>query len=415
MTYDFCEGIMTEYKIGIAGAGIGGLAAAALLAQSGCDVTVFDQFDAPQPVGSGLVIQPVGLGVLDQIGAGAAARQKGNAIARMIGHDRVSGLRVLDVAYAHKPGGRNGLAIHRASLFQAILDAAIAAGITLRPSARVSAAPLDGRRRITLETGEDAGAFDLVVDATGARSPLSPLKGRALSYGAIWGAVPWSGDTPLPKDQLTQQYHRASQMAGIMPMGTLPDSDKQLAAIFWSLPTKTYDAWRAAPLEDWKAQACDLWPDYAPFVGAIRSHDDMTFAQYTHGTLAKPSAERLAYLGDAAHRASPQLGQGANMALLDAAALAQAVRSHGPEEAPAEYARLRRWHVRAYQLLSAVFTPQYQSDSRALPLLRDRVLMPVSRVPPVPRILTRLVCGDIIPPLRGAPREVPDLRAEPAE
>ena len=30
--------------------------------------------------------------------------------------------------------------------------------------------------------------------------------------------------------------------------------------------------------------------------------------------------------------------------------------------------------------------------------LRDRVLMPVSKVPPVPAILSRLVCGDMLPP-----------------
>ncbi|HCE21819.1 MAG TPA: FAD-dependent monooxygenase, partial [Hyphomonas sp.] len=48
-------------KIAIAGAGIGGLAAAALLAQAGHDVTVYDQFDAPGPVGSGLILQETGL------------------------------------------------------------------------------------------------------------------------------------------------------------------------------------------------------------------------------------------------------------------------------------------------------------------------------------------------------------------
>jgi hypothetical protein len=53
--------------------------------------------------------------------------------------------------------------------------------------------------------------------------------------------------------------------------------------------------------------------------------------------------------------------------------------------------------------MSAAFTPQYQSDSRWLPALRDRVLMPVSRLPPVPRVLMRLVAGDLVPPLAGEP------------
>ncbi|MEZ5947060.1 MAG: NAD(P)-binding protein [Hyphomonas sp.] len=42
----------------IAGAGIGGLAAAAFLARQGHAVTVYDQFEAPGPVGSGLIRRP---------------------------------------------------------------------------------------------------------------------------------------------------------------------------------------------------------------------------------------------------------------------------------------------------------------------------------------------------------------------
>jgi len=43
----------------------------------------------------------------------------------------------------------------------------------------------------------------------------------------------------------------------------------------------------------------------------------------------------------------------------------------------------------------AAFTPQYQSDSRVLAVLRDHVLMPVGGMPPVPRILSVLVRGRI--------------------
>ena len=71
------------------------------------------------------------------------------------------------------------------------------------------------------------------------------------------------------------------------------------------------------------------------------------------------------------------------------------------DEALRLYAGARRWHVLAYQAMSAAFTPQYQSDSRALPVLRDHVLAPLSRTWPIPRILTRLVCGDLVPPMPG--------------
>ena len=64
---------------------------------------------------------------------------------------------------------------------------------------------------------------------------------------------------------------------------------------------------------------------------------------------------------------------------------------------------MRRWHRGFYQRFSAVLTPMYQSDSRALPVLRDRLLAPLGRMPPVRQVLTALVSGDVLPPLAGQP------------
>jgi 2-polyprenyl-6-methoxyphenol hydroxylase-like FAD-dependent oxidoreductase len=90
------------------------------------------------------------------------------------------------------------------------------------------------------------------------------------------------------------------------------------------------------------------------------------------------------------------------MALLDAAALASALAANPWEDALPAYARMRRWHVRSYQALSAVFTPMYQSDSRVLPALRNHVLGPMSDWPVVRQGLSRLVAGTLLHPLAGA-------------
>ncbi|WP_313350216.1 FAD-dependent monooxygenase [Paracoccus sp. (in: a-proteobacteria)] len=100
-----------SYRIAIAGAGIGGLAAAALLAREGHDVTLFERFSAPRPLGSGLVIQPVGLAVLDLIGAGEDVRRLSSPIARMLGHE-VRGRKALDVSYPASAPGRGSIARH---------------------------------------------------------------------------------------------------------------------------------------------------------------------------------------------------------------------------------------------------------------------------------------------------------------
>ena len=133
---------------------------------------------------------------------------------------------------------------------------------------------------------------------------------------------------------------------------------------------------------------------------ALESFESLTLARYAHQTLPSPVGDRLAAIGDSAHSTSPQLGQGANMALLDARALTLALREPDLATALARYARLRRWHVRLYQMLSLTLTPFYQSDSNWLPVLRD-VLVPIATtVPPLPQFLAALVAGRLLDPLK---------------
>lgn len=382
---------MKQLSVGIVGAGMGGLAIASLLARAGHDVTIAERFVQARAIGSGLVLQPVGLAVLDEIGAGQAARAYAAPIDRMLGH---AGKRaVLDVAYApHAPG----LAMHRAALFAVLWQAALAAGARVVTSAKVAAAPQDGPRRWLLRDGaEPLGPFDLVVDASGAGSVLSPLQSRALPFGAVWGHVPWPSATAFSPNQLLQRYQGAHRMAGVLPIGRLPDDPTPRAAVFWSMPRARLDGWSAQSLPQWQAEVAAFWPEMAAFTDQVT---EMTPAHYSHGTLRRPFEPGLAFIGDAAHRASPQLGQGANMALLDAMALAVALRD-GLEGALPRYAHMRRWHVRSYQIMSAVFTPMYQSHSRALPRLRDHVMAPLGQLPPVQAVLRRLVSGNLMPPL----------------
>ncbi len=388
-------------KIGIAGCGIGGLAAASLLAEDGHDVTLFDKFDTPRSVGSGLVIQPVGQSVLKACGAAADALAKGQKIRKMEGHEARTGTKVLDVDYDPK-GRRFGLAIHRASLFDALLKAALRHGAKIEASSEVVATPEAASGRIfTLQNGSEHGPFDLAIIATGASSPLTPNTGKSLAYGALWSTVPWPVRTSLPQNQLTQRYHHASRMAGVLPIGTLPGETSAKAAFFWSLRVSDMDEWQTRPLAQWKQDVVAFWPEAAPFLTSITRHEDVTKATYQHGALFHPIANRLAFIGDAAHKASPQLGQGANMAMLDAFALARWLSAEPVPQALPLYAWSRRLHVQAYQSFSWAFTPQYQSDSRALPLLRNHILTPLSQFGPFPAILSRLASGNIVTPARG--------------
>lgn len=387
-------------SIAVAGAGIGGLAAATLLARQGHRVSVFDQFEAASPVGSGLMLQETGLVILAELGLREKAEALGAPVLRLWGISSETGRAVLDVRYAALRPGLRGIGIQRAALFNVLHQVAIASGAVLITGVRINGAdPQTGI--LTDATGAAYGPFDLVVDALGVRSPLSSAPAKELPYGALWATLPWPEGGPFDPTALEQRYEAASKMAGVMPSGRASDGAGQSLTYFWSIRGDAHAAFRAAPLAQWKDAARALWPETEGLVDQITDHDQLTFARYRHRTHWPAATGRLIHLGDSWHAASPQLGQGANMALLDAYALSRAVAAGGETEAiAAMYIRQRAAHVRLFQLMTWAFTPVYQSDSRVLPLLRDWLAAPLSKLWPAPPLLAALVSGALGSPLK---------------
>lgn len=393
---------MKPLEIAIAGCGPAGLATALALARQGHRIRLFDQFEAPRPLGSGLILQPAGLDVLDWLGLGIEMRRLGAPIDRLFGREIHSGRIVLDVRYEALRGDRNGLGAHRAALFDVLYTAVTGERLPIDTGWRILG--LDrasgGRPMLITERGR-LGPFDLVIDALGGRSPLleaasAPARRRTLPYGALWTTLPWAAAKAFNGRALEQRYEKASVMIGVLPVGKRFAGDEPQATFFWSLKTQDYPRWKAEGLAAWQARVMRLWPETGTLLAEIREPGQMTLASYGHHTLPLPYGPRLVFIGDSAHSTSPQLGQGANMALLDVKALAEAFESSGDlEEALGLYAWKRRLHIRLYQALSAVFTPFYQSDSLVLPMLRDLMVAPASRVPLVGRGLARIVSGDV--------------------
>jgi 2-polyprenyl-6-methoxyphenol hydroxylase-like FAD-dependent oxidoreductase len=212
---------------------------------------------------------------------------------------------------------------------------------------------------------------------------------------------------------LEQRYEAARKMVGVLPIGRLPGEQKQKVAFFWSLKHEARNAWLKRDLNDWKDEVRALWPTSTPLLEQIRAHSDLVFAAYAHRTMRAPVGQDCVHVGDSWHCTSPQLGQGANMALLDAFALARALEAQSNLEAALdEYGRLRLWHIRLYQAASFLFTPAYQSDSAAMAWFRDFIMSPLSRVPPAPQVLAALVAGQWGGPLAaiGLKRSDPTAR-----
>jgi 2-polyprenyl-6-methoxyphenol hydroxylase-like FAD-dependent oxidoreductase len=385
---------MATFDIAVAGCGPGGLAAALSLARAGHRVTLVERFAAPRPVGSGLMIQPTGLHVLDGLGLGASIRTLAAPIRGLHGLSMPSRRVALAMSYAAIGDDTAAYGVHRALLFHVLFEAVQREDLRIDTGRTVVGSAVDGRRRrLRFDDGRESSPFDLVVDAMGARSTLA-RRARDLAYGALWVTLPSVPAPGIVADRLDQRYHRASQMAGVMPIGRLTPEAAESVAYFWSLRLDALDRWRREGLEAWRAEALALWPESAPLVEGVRAADQFVFASYQHRTLPSPVDTALAHVGDAWHATSPQLGQGANMALLDAEALAAALRDAGDVPmALVAYERRRRRHVRIYQAMSRLFTPAFQSNGAVLPWLRDRLVSPLDRVPLARRLTARIVAG----------------------
>jgi 2-polyprenyl-6-methoxyphenol hydroxylase-like FAD-dependent oxidoreductase len=92
--------------------------------------------------------------------------------------------------------------------------------------------------------------------------------------------------------------------------------------------------------------------------------------------------DSVVVIGDAAHATSPQLGQGTNLALVDAVTLARCVREENMVHAAlARYTQQRIAHTRYYSQASRLLTPLFQSDQKVLPWLRDQLMARTSAWP----------------------------------
>ncbi|QNP40990.1 FAD-dependent oxidoreductase [Lysobacter solisilvae (ex Woo and Kim 2020)] len=383
---------MKPLRIAIVGYGTGGQAAAVLLSRDGHHVEVFEQADELGPVGAGFLLQPTGMEVLWRLGLLDAALAHGARVHRLFGetHD---GRAVMDMRYRELDRGLFGLGMQRGALF-GLLDAAWQEGRRIHCGRRIVG--IDAERGVVRDQdGIEHGAFDLLVVADGAASKLRGEVGtaaldRPYPWGAQWCLVPRGAWAHV--GELRQRYVGARRMAGMLPVGTRPGDDTPRMSFFWSVPAASlqaeYDAAR------WRADVAAVWPEAADMLRDTAVPEGLAKARYRDASHRRWHRGRAVLLGDAAHAMSPQLGQGANMALIDALVLRDALRTHD-ELAPAfaSYERARREHVAIYHFWSRWLTPLFQSELDTLAALRDRLFNPLTRMPGGRRQVLRVLTG----------------------
>lgn len=369
-------------RVGIVGYGTAGQAAALLLSRDGHHVEVYERAPVLGPVGAGFLLQPTGLQVLWSMGLLNAALAHGARVDRLYG-ETATGRPVMDMRYRELDARLCGLGLQRGALF-GLLDTAW--DESRRVHCGIAIARVDAEAGTLHDAdGHVHGPFDLVLVADGAHSSLRtqvdrPRLDAAYPWGAQWCLVP-AGDWPWLRE-LRQRYVAARRMVGMLPVGTRPGDDVPRISFFWSVPAQALDGVDGVDPDTWRADVDAVWPHAAQLLHGTCVRTGLARARYRDSVAGGWHRGRAVLVGDAAHAMSPQLGQGVNMALMDADALARALRTHADvDDALAAYQRERRAHVAVYHLWSRWLTPVFQSDRDGVAWMRDRAMHPLSRIP----------------------------------
>lgn len=377
-------------RIGIAGCGIAGATTASLLAERGHDVTVFERAPVCGPVGAGILLQPAGQAVLEELGLLGDLAARSARIELLHAHHR-SGRTLVRLEYGRLRRGCAGLGVHRGALFELLRGRFEGAGVEVREGCPVGGYRHMGQQ-VALE-GEDGaalGVFDLVVAADGSRSRLAAASGLVRSaheylHAAMWTVGPWSGEG----ERLRQIVDGSGRLVGVLPVGG------GQASFFWGTTPGEPARIRAAGLDAWRDEVAAYHPPAAEIVQPLVSLDQVTFASYRSVRLRAPFDGRVVFVGDAAHAMSPHLGQGTGLALEDALALDRALATTDDvPRALQRFAAARRSTTAYTWRLTAALTPFFQTRSRALRLGRDLALPLMPRVPWVGRQMLRTLAGE---------------------
>ncbi|GAA1080716.1 FAD-dependent monooxygenase [Tsukamurella spumae] len=351
-------------RVAVVGAGIGGLAVASGLQRAGAEVIVLEQAARFLPRGSGLSLFSNGFAALRSLGLEEPVRAvvADGPPSIPIGTMRADGTMVAAFAPATVADLR---VIDRTDLHRALLSGL--APDTVRPGIRV-----EGLSSATLDLGPSGLLEDahVIVGADGIRSRVRGS--HAGDPGAAYcGYGAWRGmtDTPVELPDGGETFGRGERF-GYMPLRD--------GRVYWFAvrPSQADDLPEPGEL----LERYGAWHDPIPEI--LAATDATRIGYQPIERLAHPlrtySRGQATLVGDAAHAMPPTLGQGANLALEDAAVLVSLLRplasDPDPREVPTRlgaYDKARRPRTQRIARQAHLLGAAGQWDSPGVAFARD--------------------------------------------
>ncbi|HKS47640.1 MAG TPA: FAD-dependent monooxygenase [Amycolatopsis sp.] len=326
----------------IVGAGIGGLTAALALQRKGWQVDIYEQAPTIRPVGAAVGMAPNAVKALRYVGVGEDLRERGR---RQEGIEiRVPSGRSLMMIPAFGIERRYGApfySIHRADLHDLLLHRV---GVTaLRTEHRATGITTHAdSATVTFETpeGTTSATADLVVVADGIKSRLRPElfpghPGPDSAGYTVWRGIVPAADAPDISPVVSVTWGRGARF------GIDAINDGQ---VYWFACENLADADKHEHGLDPLVARFRRWHDPIPQLLAstpaevLGRHD----VYYLRTAMLSFVRDRVALIGDAAHAVTPDIGQGACLAIEDAVVLADAIEEHGVDRGLRTYNAIRR-------------------------------------------------------------------------
>lgn len=342
--------------VAVAGAGIAGLACAALLGRMGHKVRIFEPARSTAPPGPPVVLTPLVQPVLESLGIARGVAELGTPIRRLLGED-ATGRTLFDAELGAAQSIERDLldALLRAAAEEAgagITSGAMLLGIdTARrdQDGRI----LDGRH-VRLDLGQEDGPFDLVINAGGAQSALStPM--RSVRYGHLWAITPLEPGLD-PGDVVRHRIGTGAQ-AMLLPLAAIEASPARVM-VSWRMTARARQRWLLRDYDGWIEETERLWPDLGFFLERIGGKDQFFCQQTGWRWQAMRDRSGTVHLGDAAHLAPPGLWFGASEALRDAGTLALCCATEGNlDSALTCFTRIRSAQLRPARIRARCTAP----------------------------------------------------------